>query len=508
MADAPLRVRPDDPDRRPLRAPRAQGAGRGRGRRAGRLRPLARQALRRRRRPRSRSTSRTWPGSTRPRTSWSRSSTSCATPAAIRSSARACPRGVLLSGPPGTGKTLLARAVAGEAGVPFFSLSASEFIEAIVGVGASRVRDLFAQAKAAAPAIIFIDELDAIGRSRGGGVSLGGHDEREQTLNQILTEMDGFSGSEGVIVIASTNRPEVLDSALLRPGRFDRRVTVNPPDQTGRRLILEVHTRGVPLAEDVDLQAIAASTPGMVGADLRNLVNEAALTAARRNHEKVQLADFTDSLEKIVLGAERRIVLSHGRAGAHRLPRVGPRPPRHAPTRRRPRAQDLDHPARAGARRHVPEPRERPLRLLRRLPEGAPDRLAGRPRRRAPDLRRPDDRRRVRPRAGDAHRPRDGRAVGDVRRGRAGLGPAGPERRADALPRRCAAVGANARAGRQRGPPDPRGVRRRGAGRSCASTATSSRRSPGRCSSTRRSTRPMPTGSRASTGRRGRRLPA
>jgi cell division protease FtsH len=220
------------------------------------------------------------------------------------------PRGVLLSGLPGTGKTLLARAVAGEAGVPFFSLSASEFIEAIVGVGASRVRDLFAQAKAAAPAIIFIDELDAIGRARGGGATLGGHDEREQTLNQILTEMDGFSGSEGVIVIASTNRPEVLDTALLRPGRFDRRVTVNPPDQTGRKLILDVHTRGVPLGDDVDLQAIAASTPGMVGADLRNLVNEAALTAARRGHEKVQLADFTDSLEKIVLGAERRIVLS------------------------------------------------------------------------------------------------------------------------------------------------------------------------------------------------------
>jgi cell division protease FtsH len=177
-------------------------------------------------------------------------------------------------------------------------------------VGASRVRDLFSQAKAAAPAIIFIDELDAIGRARGGGATLGGHDEREQTLNQILTEMDGFSGSEGVIVIASTNRPEVLDPALLRPGRFDRRVTVNPPDQSGRKLILDVHTRGVPLAADVDLQAIAASTPGMVGADLRNLVNEAALTAARRGHEKVQLADFTDSLEKIVLGAERRIVLS------------------------------------------------------------------------------------------------------------------------------------------------------------------------------------------------------
>src|SRR6476646_1897764 len=220
------------------------------------------------------------------------------------------PRGVLLSGPPGTGKTLLARAVAGEAGVPFFSASASEFVEMIVGVGASRVRDLFVQAKEAAPAIVFIDELDAIGRSRGGGASFGGHDEREQTLNQILTEMDGFTGTEGVIVIASTNRPEVLDSALLRPGRFDRRVAVNPPDQLGRQQILQVHTRGVPLAEDVDLQAIAASTPGMVGADLRNLVNEAALTAARREHEKVQLADFTDSLEKIVLGAERKIVLS------------------------------------------------------------------------------------------------------------------------------------------------------------------------------------------------------
>jgi cell division protease FtsH len=221
------------------------------------------------------------------------------------------PRGVLLSGPPGTGKTLLARAVAGEASVPFFSIAASEFIEAIVGVGASRVRDLFAQAKAAAPAIIFIDELDAIGRARGGGgTALGGHDEREQTLNQILTEMDGFTGAEGVIVIASTNRPDVLDPALLRPGRFDRRVAVNPPDLAGRRAILEVHTRGVPLATDVDLGAIAATTPGMVGADLQNLVNEAALTAARRGHDTVTTPDFTDALERIVLGAERRIMLS------------------------------------------------------------------------------------------------------------------------------------------------------------------------------------------------------
>ncbi len=220
------------------------------------------------------------------------------------------PKGVLLSGQPGTGKTLLARAVAGEANVPFFSLSASEFIEMVVGVGASRVRDLFGKAKAAAPAIIFIDELDAIGRSRGGGASLGGHDEREQTLNQILTEMDGFSGTEGVIVLAATNRPEILDAALLRPGRFDRRVVVNPPDQVGRKLILEVHTRSVPLADDVDLGRIASTTPGMVGADLRNLVNEAALTAARRDHKSVREADFTDALERIVLGAARRIMLS------------------------------------------------------------------------------------------------------------------------------------------------------------------------------------------------------
>jgi len=220
------------------------------------------------------------------------------------------PRGVLLSGPPGTGKTLLARAVAGEANVPFFSLSASEFIEMIVGVGASRVRDLFEQDKKVAPSIIFIDELDAIGRSRGGAQSIGGHDEREQTLNQILTEMDGFTGNEGVVVLAATNRPEILDAALLRPGRFDRRVTVSPPDLKGRRQILDVHIRGVPLAADVDLDDVAASTPGMVGADLKNLVNEAALLAARRNHDRVTAADFGDALEKVILGTARGIMLS------------------------------------------------------------------------------------------------------------------------------------------------------------------------------------------------------
>jgi cell division protease FtsH len=221
------------------------------------------------------------------------------------------PHGVLLSGAPGTGKTLLARAVAGEAHAAFFSISASEFIEAIVGVGASRVRDLFAKAKEAAPSIIFIDELDAVGRSRQGSVSMAGsNDEREQTLNQILTEMDGFESVEAVVVLAATNRAEILDAALLRPGRFDRRVAVLPPDRIGRRQILEVHTRSIPLADSVDLEALAATTPGMVGADLANLANEAALLAARRNHHCVETGDFTDSLEKILLGAPRGIVLS------------------------------------------------------------------------------------------------------------------------------------------------------------------------------------------------------
>ncbi len=221
------------------------------------------------------------------------------------------PRGVLLSGAPGTGKTLLARAVAGEANAAFFSISASEFVEAIVGVGAARVRDMFTQAKASQPAIIFIDELDAIGRSRSGGAVFGGaNDEREQTLNQILTEMDGFEQSLAVIVLAATNRPEVLDPALLRPGRFDRRVAVQPPDRAGRRAILEVHTRSVPLADDADLDRLAATTPGMVGADIANLVNEAALLAARRNRNSVTTADFTDALEKVVLGAPRSLVLS------------------------------------------------------------------------------------------------------------------------------------------------------------------------------------------------------
>ncbi|HEV2033211.1 MAG TPA: ATP-dependent zinc metalloprotease FtsH [Candidatus Dormibacteraeota bacterium] len=220
------------------------------------------------------------------------------------------PKGVLLIGPPGTGKTLLARAVAGEAKVPFFSQSASEFVEAIVGVGASRVRDLFTKARAAAPAIIFIDELDAIGRSRSSGFRIGGNDEQEQTLNQILTEMDGFEPGKGVIVLAATNRADVLDQALLRPGRFDRRVTLQAPDRRGRAAILKIHTAKIPLSPEVDLNEIAAATPGLVGADLRNLANEAALSAARKGQTTVSPEDFYEAIDRLLLGTERNLMLT------------------------------------------------------------------------------------------------------------------------------------------------------------------------------------------------------
>ncbi len=218
------------------------------------------------------------------------------------------PKGVLLIGPPGTGKTLLARAIAGEANVPFFSISGSDFVEMFVGVGASRVRDLFEQGKKNAPCIIFIDEIDAVGRHRGAGLG-GGHDEREQTLNQLLVEMDGFESNEGVILVAATNRPDVLDPALLRPGRFDRRVVVSLPDVKGREQILKVHTRKIPLADDVDLSIIARGTPGFAGADLANLVNEAALLAARQNRKVVTMIDFELAKDKVLMGAERRSMM-------------------------------------------------------------------------------------------------------------------------------------------------------------------------------------------------------
>jgi cell division protease FtsH len=215
------------------------------------------------------------------------------------------PKGVLLVGPPGTGKTLLARAVAGEAGVPFFSISGSEFVEMFVGVGASRVRDLFEQAKASAPCIVFIDEIDAVGRQRGAGLG-GGNDEREQTLNQLLTEMDGFEGNTGVIIIAATNRPDVLDSALLRPGRFDRQVVVDRPDYAGRKEILNVHARGKTLSQDVDLDKIARRTPGFTGADLSNLLNEAAILAARRNLTEISMDEINDAIDRVLAGPEKK----------------------------------------------------------------------------------------------------------------------------------------------------------------------------------------------------------
>ncbi len=218
------------------------------------------------------------------------------------------PKGVLLVGPPGTGKTLLARAIAGEADVPFLSISGSDFVEMFVGVGAARVRDLFAQAKKNAPCIVFIDEIDAVGRYRGAGLG-GGHDEREQTLNQLLVEMDGFEFNEGIVVIAATNRPDILDPALLRPGRFDRQIVVPVPDLKGREAILKVHTRKVPLDEDVDLSLIARSTPGFTGADLENLVNEAALLAARRGKDRVGMADFEEAKDKVLMGTERKSMI-------------------------------------------------------------------------------------------------------------------------------------------------------------------------------------------------------
>ena len=259
------------------------------------------------------------------------------------------PKGVLLVGPPGTGKTLLARAIAGEANVPFFTISGSDFVEMFVGVGASRVRDMFEQGKKNAPCIIFIDEIDAVGRHRGAGLG-GGNDEREQTLNQMLVEMDGFESNEGVILIAATNRPDVLDPALLRPGRFDRQVVVPNPDVNGREKILRVHMRKVPLASDVDPKVIARGTPGFSGADLANLVNEAALLAARLGKRVVAMAEFEDAKDKVMMGTERRsLVMTEAEKRMTAYHEARPRAVRHARAGMRSGAQGDDHPARPRA---------------------------------------------------------------------------------------------------------------------------------------------------------------
>ena len=329
------------------------------------------------------------------------------------------PKGVLLVGPPGTGKTLLAKAIAGEANVPFFSISGSDFVEMFVGVGASRVRDLFEQGKKHAPCIIFMDEIDAVGRHRGAGLG-GGHDEREQTLNQLLVEMDGFETNEGVILIAATNRPDVLDPALLRPGRFDRQVVVPRPDVKGREEILRVHARRIPLGPDVDLKVLARGTPGFSGADLANLVNEAALLAARHSKKVVEMFDFESAKDKVLMGVERRSMIiseeekrtiAYHEAGhtlvAHSLP--GADPVHKVTIIPRGPGAGAD-PAASGGRQ---------VQLLARLPHEPHHHPARRPGGRGDGVPAADHRRRRRPREGDRDGPQDGLRVGHVREARA-----------------------------------------------------------------------------------------
>ena len=332
-------------------------------------------------------------------------------PAKFQAVGAKIPKGVLLYGPPGTGKTLLARAVAGEAGVPFYSISGSDFVEMFVGVGASRVRDLFEQAKENAPAIVFIDEIDAVGRHRGAGMG-GGHDEREQTLNQLLVEMDGFDVRGGVILIAATNRPDVLDPALLRPGRFDRQIQVDAPDLAGRHQILQVHSRGKPLAPGIDLLAVARRTPGFTGADLENVLNEAALLTARTNEKLITDVSLDEAIDRVIAGPQRRTRLMSEKEklitayheGGHALVAA-------ALPGQRPGAQDHDPAARPRARLHDDPPGQRqvlpdPQRDARRA--GLHD---GRPRRGGDGLPRPDHRRRQRHREGHGRGPGDGHPV-------------------------------------------------------------------------------------------------
>ena len=330
------------------------------------------------------------------------------------------PKGVLLVGPPGTGKTLLAKAIAGEANVPFFTISGSDFVEMFVGVGASRVRDMFEQGKKNAPCIIFIDEIDAVGRHRGAGLG-GGNDEREQTLNQMLVEMDGFEANEGVILIAATNRPDVLDPALLRPGRFDRQVVVPNPDVVGREKILKVHMRKTPLAEGVDARIIARGTPGFSGADLANLVNEAALLAARKGRRTVSMQEFEEAKDKVMLGIRAPLDGDDGRREApDRLPRGRPRRGRAALSGLRPDPQGNDHPARPCARHGDAASRGRPYLAGARTDLRRPSRGLWRAHRRGTDLRRGagDDRRVLRHPHGDRHGAAHGHRMGHVRQAR------------------------------------------------------------------------------------------
>ena len=328
------------------------------------------------------------------------------------------PKGVLLYGPPGTGKTLLARAVAGEAGVPFFSISGSDFVEMFVGVGASRVRDLFEQAKQASPCIVFMDEIDAVGRHRGAGLG-GGHDEREQTLNQLLVEMDGFEMKDNIILIAATNRPDILDPALLRPGRFDRQIVVDRPDRNGRRKILEVHSKGKPLAPEIDLDTLAAGTPGFTGADLANLVNEAALLAARRGKKMIEQEELEEGIMRVLAGPreEGAPPLREG-AEDHRVPRDGPRARRPLPREHEPGPQDHDRLARPGARPHDLAADRGPLPADAQRADGRPRDDARRPRRGGARLPRDHDGRRERPREGHAHGEADDHALRDEREAR------------------------------------------------------------------------------------------